>query len=78
LDFKSFQLLAEERIDASRRSRRDGDDPDAVSILFQKAGKLRAAPFGAAGKEFGDEQIDFHLAAVGGRIGIKLVLCLSL
>jgi hypothetical protein len=56
-------MFVEERIDASRWSRSDGDDADGVSVCLEIASEFCAAAFGAAGEEFGDEQIDFHLAA---------------
>ena len=56
-------MFVEERIDASRWCRRDGDDADGVSVCLEIASEFCAAAFGAAGEEFGDEQIDFHLAA---------------
>lgn len=56
-------MFVQERIDASRWSRRDGDDADGVSVCLEIASEFCAAAFGAASVEFGDEQIDFHLAA---------------
>ena len=56
-------MIVEERIDASRWSRSDGDNADGVSVFMEIASEFCAAAFGAAGEEFGDEQIDFHLAA---------------
>ena len=56
-------MFVEERIDASRWCRRDGDDADGVSVCLEIASEFCAAAFGAASVEFGDEQIDFHLAA---------------
>ena len=56
-------MIVEERIDVGDGSRSDGDDADGVSVFMEIASEFCAAAFGAAGEEFGDEQIDFHLAA---------------
>ena len=55
-------MFVEERIDVGDGSRSDGDDADGVSVFMEIASEFCAAAFGAAGEEFGDEQIDFHLA----------------
>ena len=63
IDAVSLKFLPEEFLGSSRGGRSDRDDPDDVPFSLQIDRQLRAAPFGSAGVDFGDEQIDFHSAS---------------